>query len=485
MADPSITLYDQAFYAAQAEASLESARHVLPELFRYYRPDSVIDVGCGVGPWLRTALELGVPRGLGVDGDYVRREQLLISPDQFCPADLSQPDLFTTISSKTDGRFGLVISLEVAEHLPFDRSESFVDDLTRLGDVVLFSAAVPYQYGTGHINEQWPEFWALLFRNRGFKCFDILRQPMWSCPQVDWWYAQNALVFVREESAVYDRFPVNAMDGPLAKIHPAAWLSAILNHWRPHRASARGLEEADLATIAERWITGGTDLPRLKTVEHGRASLFSAADAFPNNRLLIDDPEAKIAQQDDSLANRKNELDEVRGALFSLRSNVVELLPIDDGTQPPQPEKMTDGNLILRLRREYQSQQEALKRVRQQLSNERDELEKTRAQVAHKEAESARLTAANATLRSQVSRHVSELAQLPGLRNQICTGQDRIVALETRLSTLRVELDATNAAVRTLKDAYASAQLEIRSLLHSTSWRMTRPLRAVRRLFPT
>jgi len=35
-------------------------------------------------------------------------------------------------------------------------------------DNVLFSAAIPNQGGTGHINEQWQEYWAEKFYANGF-----------------------------------------------------------------------------------------------------------------------------------------------------------------------------------------------------------------------------------------------------------------------------------------------------------------------------
>src|SRR5579862_3100091 len=56
--------------------------------------------------------------------------------------------------------FDLAMSFEVAEHLPPDAAKGFVDSLTRLAPLVLFSAAIPFQGGVGHINEQWPEYWA-------------------------------------------------------------------------------------------------------------------------------------------------------------------------------------------------------------------------------------------------------------------------------------------------------------------------------------
>lgn len=43
-----------------------------------FSPKSVIDVGCGPGAWLRTFAESGVRVIRGIDGDYVKRDELLI-----------------------------------------------------------------------------------------------------------------------------------------------------------------------------------------------------------------------------------------------------------------------------------------------------------------------------------------------------------------------------------------------------------------------
>jgi hypothetical protein len=52
------------------------------------------------------------------------------------------------------------VSLEVAEHLQPKRSASFVADLVALAPAVLFSAAIPGQPGTDHINPRWQDEWA-------------------------------------------------------------------------------------------------------------------------------------------------------------------------------------------------------------------------------------------------------------------------------------------------------------------------------------
>src|SRR6476620_3902479 len=87
------TPYAASFYESHAEASLRSARCALAQAFGLLGiPGSVVDLGCGTGAWLRAAQELGAGAILGVDGDWVPREQLLIPADRFLAADFAAPD---------------------------------------------------------------------------------------------------------------------------------------------------------------------------------------------------------------------------------------------------------------------------------------------------------------------------------------------------------------------------------------------------------
>ena len=55
-------LYDQSFYRTYRDGSLRSARVVVPKIMKMIAPASVIDVGCGVGTWLKAFSEQGVAR---------------------------------------------------------------------------------------------------------------------------------------------------------------------------------------------------------------------------------------------------------------------------------------------------------------------------------------------------------------------------------------------------------------------------------------
>ena len=213
-------MYDADFFRSQRDGSIRSATVIVPLVETLIKPASVVDIGCGTGGWLSVFADRGVRDIAGLDGDYVDASMLRFPLESFRAADLSWPFTF-------ERTFDLAMSLEVGEHLPPSSAAAYVDSLTRLSDVVLFSAAVPFQGGKQHVNEQWPDYWARLFEARGFVCFDCIRKRIWSNPDVQWWYAQNILLFVRAPSverysALAGLEPANPESLPV--VHPRSYL---------------------------------------------------------------------------------------------------------------------------------------------------------------------------------------------------------------------------------------------------------------------
>jgi SAM-dependent methyltransferase len=158
-------------------------------------PRSVLDVGCGVGTWLLAFQENGIQDLAGIDGDHVRAANFLVDPSLFHPQDLSK--LEGVMPPRTAD---LVVSLEVAEHLPTQSSAAFVRFLTACAPLVLFSAAIPGQGGTNHINEQWPAYWEALFKKQGFTRLDPIRRHIWQDHRVEWWYQQNIYLYASRDA---------------------------------------------------------------------------------------------------------------------------------------------------------------------------------------------------------------------------------------------------------------------------------------------
>lgn len=201
--------YTSGFYEWQQSNSYKSAQYILPILLQHFKPNSAIDVGCGVQTWLKSLTELGVEDVLGVDGDWVPKDQLLLSTSQFQPINLNSPRL------SLERSFDLAISLEVAEHLKPESAIKFVKFLCAHSDVILFSAAIPGQGGRYHINEQWPSYWAKIFLENGFKAYDFIRPDIWANKDIAWWYRNNIIVFSKSTL-----FPSQKKPEDLNIVHP-------------------------------------------------------------------------------------------------------------------------------------------------------------------------------------------------------------------------------------------------------------------------
>ncbi|MES1200005.1 MAG: methyltransferase domain-containing protein [Pseudomonadota bacterium] len=207
-------IYDERFYDIISDGSLQSARRVLGFVFALYRPASLLDVGCGAGTWLAAAQGLGLfPEAtLGIDGAHVPAAQFRVDRAAFQPRDLAQ-------TVRVGRRFDLVVSVEVAEHLPLERAPSFVEDLAAHGDTILFSAATPNQGGVHHVNEQWPDYWAALFSTAGFVQLDVIRPQVWADDEIAWWYRQNAMIYTSDPRVAARFAPLPSFRGARL-VHP-------------------------------------------------------------------------------------------------------------------------------------------------------------------------------------------------------------------------------------------------------------------------
>lgn len=180
--------YNESFYEKIHQTAADSASVVVPIVMNLLSPKSVIDVGCGIGTWLAEFLKQGTCTISGIDADYVDTSRLVIPKESFRYCNLSK-------SISLNEKFDLAVCLEVAEHLPPQMSSRLIEQLTSAAPAVLFSAAIPGQGGTAHINEQWHSFWHSKFAERGYECFDVVRPAIFACERVSWWYRQNIFIY--------------------------------------------------------------------------------------------------------------------------------------------------------------------------------------------------------------------------------------------------------------------------------------------------
>lgn len=207
----------------------KAAEVIVPIVMRLAHPKSVLDIGCGIGTWLKIFNEAGVGDFFGVDGEDLAQDALQISETNFSVCDLTRPlDL--------EKEFDLVVSLEVAEHLPEFAAEQFVATLIKHSKLVLFSAAIPGQGGQNHLNEQWPDYWQEKFWKHKYKYYDLIRPEVWNDERVDVWYRQNMFLVCHEN------INLQALEYSNSNlIHPEFWMRKIetekimkkrLENWR-------------------------------------------------------------------------------------------------------------------------------------------------------------------------------------------------------------------------------------------------------------
>lgn len=138
----------------------ETARAMSGYLFHRFTPASVLDLGCGMGNYLRHFAENGC-RAVGLEGSAAGLGRIAKSVIAI-QHDLRRPVLFNQ-------RFDLVMSIEVAEHVPKRHSRTLVESLCRNSNgLIVFTAAPPGTPGDDHINCRDRSFWDALFAERKF-----------------------------------------------------------------------------------------------------------------------------------------------------------------------------------------------------------------------------------------------------------------------------------------------------------------------------
>lgn len=206
-------VYSEEFYRSVDSRASNAARFVFEILENFFKIGSVVDVGCGSGAWMRTAVEQGANHAYGVDlgsslnlirankdfHTYLNDGKILLVERDFVK------DAETLLPSAD-----LALCLEVAEHLPTNVSQSLVARLTEASNLVVFSAASPGQGGTYHINEQPMKFWISEFAKYGFEPYDVFRDILAKHQSVPRFYALNMLLFLSVEFQTTDAFLVNS-----------------------------------------------------------------------------------------------------------------------------------------------------------------------------------------------------------------------------------------------------------------------------------
>lgn len=206
----------------EAEGAKLAANAVIDIVSQVIDIRSVLDVGCGIGTWLRVFQDRLGCEARGVEGDWL--DPALLEVDKSLVA-------YRNLANGFDlgQKFDLVLSIEVAEHLPASCAKQFVESLISHGNAIVFSAAVPGQGGTGHFNERFVDYWIDIFRGFDYVPLDILRGRIWNDQRVPFWLRQNLLLFSRENLSA--KFLQSCRpDKPFSIVHPQLYMAKLLNY---------------------------------------------------------------------------------------------------------------------------------------------------------------------------------------------------------------------------------------------------------------
>tara|TARA_B100000614_G_C14515033_1_gene480157 strand:+ start:283 stop:996 length:714 start_codon:yes stop_codon:yes gene_type:complete len=207
-------MYNKKNYIDRHSNTEYSAKSIIDLLINEINEiNSCVDVGCGVGTWLAELNKRGASRIQGIEGTWLAESHIVIPPECIKKYDLNKRIILNST-------YDLAISLEVAEHLLPERAKSFVDDLCNLSSIILFSAAVPGQKDKTHINEQWPEYWASLFKERGYNAYDFIRWKIWNDEHIPYWYRQNIILYINKSVNINENIKKSLCDSPLSVVHP-------------------------------------------------------------------------------------------------------------------------------------------------------------------------------------------------------------------------------------------------------------------------
>jgi SAM-dependent methyltransferase len=165
--------------------------NVMKVIYDHFKPSSLIDVGCANGLHLKAFKELGVTRLFGIEGTshfapYIEK----YFGDQYIISDLRHPLPYI-------GKFDLVISFEVLEHLEKGAAKRAVENLINLGNTLCVSAN-PSKGGFYHLNPKPKEYWLDIFTSFDMiYCGDEVNklQSIFSKMNCSQWFKTDLMVF--------------------------------------------------------------------------------------------------------------------------------------------------------------------------------------------------------------------------------------------------------------------------------------------------
>ncbi len=189
--------YDDKYYNRHLIRYRKWENKVGKYLYSELKPNSVLDLGCGVGSYLEGFLNAGCKDLLGIELNFSKAKKYIVDN---ISSFIKKGD--ATIDLNLNRKFDCVISFEVGEHIEPDGTEIFIDNLTWYSNkYIILTAAPPGQRGTGHINLRNRDFWVKAIVSKGFLYQEDLVKKYrraWKKFNVRKYIINNLMIFKKE-----------------------------------------------------------------------------------------------------------------------------------------------------------------------------------------------------------------------------------------------------------------------------------------------
>lgn len=177
-----------------------SSQHLADLVHQRFHPQRAIDLGAGSLGFANRLGELGVV-SYGVDGSPFNAE-FLKGAQCYIPHDLRKP-----LSNDYIGKFDLVTSWDVFEHIPESSEPAIVQTILNLASDLVLLSIDSSTWGVGHVNCKPKGYWRRLFEKAGLQyqpeLTKSLKEEILNDEKItSKWYGRHLLAF-----KVAQRFP--------------------------------------------------------------------------------------------------------------------------------------------------------------------------------------------------------------------------------------------------------------------------------------
>ena len=189
--------YSDRYYKRHLVQYREWENKVGEHLYKELKPNSVLDLGCGVGSYLEGFFNAGCKYLLGIELNYNNSKKYIVD-------EISSFIIEGDVTEDLDlgCKFDCIISFEVGEHIDPDGTKVFINNLTSYSDkYIILTAAPPGQRGTGHINLRNKDFWIESITSKGFLYQETLVEEykkVWKEFNVGSYILNNLMIFEKK-----------------------------------------------------------------------------------------------------------------------------------------------------------------------------------------------------------------------------------------------------------------------------------------------